>query len=207
MSSTAVPEVLWAQRSSATEDEKNIIMLTINVPNMTADATKCDLTSTSLKFESTVQRDASKGIEGHKYTFNIEFFENILPAESKQHLTSKCLYLVLRKEKKQEEYWPRLTKEKVRLHNVKTAFDKWVDEDEQTAEPEDFGGMGGGFDPSMLAGAGGAGGMGGMDLQQMMAQMGGGAGGMPDLGDEDDDEGDEDGDEAAQPDAEAKPSS
>ena len=46
-----------------------------------------------------------------------------------------------------------------------------------------------------------------MDLQQMMAQMGGGAGGMPDLGDEDDDEGDEDGDEAAQPDAEAKPSS
>ena len=175
MSSAAVPEVLWAQRSSATEDEKNIIMLTINVPNMTADATKCDLTSTSLKFESTVQGDASKGIEGHKYTFNIDFFENILPAESKQHLTSKCLYLVLRKEKKQEEYWPRLTKEKVRLHNVKTDFDKWVDEDEQD-EANEAGDM-----PFP----------GGMDMNALMSQMGGGAGGM-DFGGMDDDAEDDD---------------
>ena len=187
MSSTAVPEVLWAQRSSATEDEKNIIMLTINVPNMTADATKCDLTSTSLKFESTVQGDASKGIEGHKYTFNIDFFENILPAESKQHLTSKCLYLVLRKEKKQEEYWPRLTKEKVRLHNVKTDFDKWVDEDEQD-EANEAGDM-----PFP----------GGMDMNALMSQMGGGAGGMDFGGMDDDAEDDGDDDETQPPAAEA----
>lgn len=181
-------------------------MLTINVPNMPPD-TKCDLTPGHMHFESDVKAEQSKGIVGNKFVFDLDFFEEIDVENSKKHLTAKCLYLVLRKAKSQEEYWPRLTKEKVRLHNVKTDFDKWVDEDEQTAEPEDFGGMGGGFDPSMLAGAGGAGGMGGMDLQQMMAQMGGGAGGMPDLGDEDDDEGDEDGDEAAQPDAEAKPSS
>ena len=187
MSSAAIPEVLWAQRSSATEDEKNIIMLTINVPNMTADATKCDLTSTSLKFESTVQGDASKGIEGHKYTFNIDFFENILPAESKQHLTSKCLYLVLRKEKKQEEYWPRLTKEKVRLHNVKTDFDKWVDEDEQD-EANEAGDM-----PFP----------GGMDMNALMSQMGGGAGGMDFGGMDDDAEDDDDEDEAQPPAAEA----
>lgn len=184
-------------------------MLTINVPNMPPD-TKCDLTPGHMHFEADVKADQTKGIVGNKFVFDLDFFEEIDVENSKKHLTAKCLYLVLRKAKSQEEYWPRLTKEKVRLHNVKTDFDKWVDEDEQTAEPEDFGGMGGGFDPSMLAGAGGAGGaggMGGMDLQQMMAQMGGGAGGMPDLGGEDDDEGDEDGDEAAQPDAEAKPSS
>merc|ERR1712034_81352 len=166
MSSAAVPEVLWAQRSSAT---------------------KGDLTSTSLKFESTVQGDASKGIEGHKYTFNIDFFENILPAESKQHLTSKCLYLVLRKEKKQEEYWPRLTKEKVRLHNVKTDFDKWVDEDEQD-EANEAGDM-----PFP----------GGMDMNALMSQMGGGAGGMDFGGMDHDAEDDDDEDEAQPPAAEA----
>lgn len=43
---------------------------------------------------------------------------------SKQHLTSKSLYMVLRKKEAKLDYWPRLTKEKVRLHNVKTDFDK-----------------------------------------------------------------------------------
>lgn len=194
MSTTVTPEILWAQRSSAAEDDKNVIMLTINVPNMTSERTKCELKPSSLHFESTVEADASKGIEGKKYLFDLEFFEDIIPEESKQHLSAKSLYLVLRKEKAQEEYWPRLTKEKVRLHNVKTDFDKWVDEDEQTEEPEDFGmGGAGGFDPSMLSAMGGGmggmdGGMGGMDLQSMMAQMGG-AGAMGDMDglDEDDD--------------------
>lgn len=192
MSTNAVPEILWAQRSSASVPEKNVIMLTINVPNMTAEATKCDLTNTGLHFESTVQGDASKGIEGNKFTFDVEFYENIVPSESKQHLTSKYLYLVLRKEKAQDEYWPRLTKDKVRLHNVKTDFDKWVDEDEQDGEMN--AGDDAGFDPSMLAG----GGAGGMDLNSIMSSLGG-AGGSPDLGamggdmdagDDDDDEDD-----------------
>lgn len=187
--STAVPEILWAQRSSPSEPEKNVIMLTINVPNMKPEATKCDLTTNALHFESTIEADASKGIPGNKYVFDIDFFEEIVPAESKQHLTAKNLYLLIRKEKAQEEYWPRLTKERVRLHNVKTDFDKWVDEDEQAEKPGDDFGMGG-FDPSMLSAmGGGAGGMGGMDLQSMMSQMGGA--GAPDFGDEDEEDGDE----------------
>ncbi|WFD27757.1 p23 chaperone protein wos2 [Malassezia nana] len=182
--STAVPEILWAQRSSASEPEKNVIMLTINVPNMKPEATKCELTTNALHFESTIEADASKGIVGNKYVFDLDFFEEVVPAESKQHLTAKSLYLLIRKEKAQEEYWPRLTKEKVRLHNVKTDFDKWVDEDEQAEKPDDMG-MGG-FDPSMLSAmGGGAGGMGGMDLESMMSQMGGGAD-APDFDDEDD---------------------
>ena len=100
--------------------------------------------------------------------------------------------MVLRKEKAQDEYWPRLTKDKVRLHNVKTDFDKWVDEDEQDGEMN--AGDDAGFDPSMLAG----GGAGGMDLNSIMSSLGG-AGGSPDFGamggdmdagDDDDDEDD-----------------
>lgn len=43
---------------------------------------------------------------------------------SKVSQTSKSLYLVLRKKESSEEYWPRLSKDKVRLHNVKTDFAK-----------------------------------------------------------------------------------
>ena len=187
MSGSSVPEILWAQRSSASEPEKNVIMLTINAPNLTQEATKCELTANSLDFEAEVKADASKGVEGKHYVFHLDFFEEINVSESKQHLNSKCLFLLLRKQTAKEEYWPRLTKEKVRLHNVKTDFDKWVDEDEQEEQPEDMG-MGG-FDPSMLSAmGGGAGGAGGMDFESMMAQMGGGDAGMGDLDDDDEDE-------------------
>ncbi|SPO29509.1 related to SBA1 - Hsp90 associated co-chaperone [Ustilago trichophora] len=193
--STVAPEILWAQRSSADEADKNVVMLTINVPNLPAPpATKFDLTSTGFTFHAKTG-DASKNIPDKEYSFKLEFFDEIDVDASKTHLNSKCLYAVLRKKTAQEEYWPRLTKDKVRLHNVKTDFDKWVDEDEQNdAADEDLsGGMGGmgGMDPAMM----GMGGAGGLDLQSMMAQMGGGMpgmGGMPDFGaeDDEDDEGD-----------------
>ncbi|KAJ1023136.1 hypothetical protein NDA16_003289 [Ustilago loliicola] len=196
---TVVPEILWAQRSFADEAEKNVVMLTINVPNLPAPpATKFDLTSTGFTFHAKTG-DASKNIPDKEYSFSLEFFDEIDTEASKTHLNSKCLYAVLRKKTAKEEYWPRLTKDKVRLHNVKTDFDKWVDEDEQNDAEEDLsdgmGGMGGmgGMDPAMM----GMGGAGGLDLQSMMAQMGGGMGGMggmPDFGAEDDDEGDDEGD-------------
>ncbi|PKI84547.1 p23 chaperone protein wos2 [Malassezia vespertilionis] len=223
MSATNAPEILWAQRSSAEEPEKNVVMLTINVPNLTEDSVKVDLTASHLHFEASVPADSAKGIEGKHYLFDVDFFEEIDVAQSKQHLTPKSLYMLLRKQQSKDEYWPRLTKEKVRLHNVKTDFSKWVDEDEQDGEqPDDVGGMGGmpdmggmggmGGMPGMggmggmpgMGGAGGAGGMGGLDLQQLMASMGGGAdgAGMPDMsafaGDGADmDAGEEDGEEPA----------
>ena len=178
----AVPELLWAQRSSAAEPERNLILLTINVPNLTEEHTKCDLTPTGLHFEATVETDSSRGIVGHKYNYDLEFYDDIVPDKSQKHLTAKSLYLVLRKEKAQEEYWPRLTKPKARLHHVKTDFGMWEAEAEQTEDLNDPT-MAGGFDPSMLQGMGG---MGGLDLQSMMAQMGGsGMEGLNDMQEED----------------------
>ncbi|GAC74858.1 HSP90 co-chaperone p23 [Moesziomyces antarcticus T-34] len=192
--STVVPEILWAQRSSADEPEKNVVMLTINVPNLPAPpATKFELTSSGFSFHAKTG-DESKGIPNKEYDFKLDFFDDIDVDASKTSLTSKSLYAVLRKKTAQEEYWPRLTKDKVRLHNVKTDFDKWVDEDEQDEEADagagmpDMGGAGG-MDPSLM-GMGGAGGQ-GFDLQSMMAQMGqmgGMGGGMPDFSGEDDDD-------------------
>ena len=148
--STRAPEILWAQRSSDEVEEQCLVMLTINVPNLpsTPGATKLDLTSDSLSFESTVPANPSRGqTTPLHYAFKLDFYEPIDPAHSTTHQSDKSLYLVLRKANKKIEFWPRLTKEKIRLHNVKTDFDKWVDEDEQSGELED-----------VMAGAGGMGG-------------------------------------------------
>jgi hypothetical protein len=72
-------------------------------------------------------------------------------------LSSRSLSLTILKKDLKFEYWPRLTKEKVKNAFLKTDFSKWVDEDEQNGEiavAEDgpdmgmggMGGMGGGMD-------------------------------------------------------------
>lgn len=141
--------VLWAQRSSATDPEKNYVHLTISVPDCAPADTKLDLTPTSLSF-------SGKSSTLHKsYAVTLEFYSEIDVDATKTHHTSKNIELVLRKKELKEEFWPRLLKGTQKMHFLKTNFDKWVDEDEQEEAPEeDFSGMGG------MGGMGG-GGMGG----------------------------------------------
>ncbi|KAL0063259.1 p23 chaperone protein wos2 [Marasmius tenuissimus] len=141
------PEVLWAQRSSSSEEAKNVVYFTVNLPNIKESSLKYQLTPTTISFKATAG-DADKGIEEKEYEFELEFFSDIVPEESKKSLNSRSLSLILRKKELKEEYWPRLTKEKVKNAFVKTDFSKWVDEDEQDGEvPQeedmDMGGMGG----------------------------------------------------------------
>lgn len=134
---------------------------------------------------------ASKGIEEKEYEFSLDFYSEVVPEvcylfipspivctlltthlplrsrqESTKKLSSRSLYLILRKKEHQQEFWPRLTKEKIRTAFVKTDFGKWVDEDEQDGEPvkaeEDMDPMGGG-----MGGMGGMPGMEGMDLEKV----------------------------------------
>ncbi|KFY23655.1 hypothetical protein V491_02453 [Pseudogymnoascus sp. VKM F-3775] len=195
---TLTPEVLWAQRSNATEPEKNYIYLTISVPDCKPEDLKLDLKPTGLTFSG--KSDSLK----KSYHVELELFAEIDVDNSKINHTSKNIELVLRKKEAKEEFWPRLLKDSKRVHYVKTDFDKWVDEDEQEEAPEeDLGGMGG-MPPG---GMGGAGGMGGMDMASMMGGMGGAGGdfggidfsklgamgGMGGMGDmEDEGEGDDD---------------
>lgn len=181
-----LPEIYWAQRSSASEPEKNIIYLTVLISDIKQP--KVELKSDHLNFESGHEEDSQK------YAVKVNFYDEIDVENSKQHYTGRGLFFVLRKKTAQDEFWPRLTKEK-RLPYIKTDFDKWVDEDEQEdaeepAMPEGMdmsqmagmggaGGGAGGMDMSQMAGlAGGAGGAGGADISQLLAQMQQG-GGMP----------------------------
>jgi len=187
MSTTATPEVLWAQRSHKTDAEKNYIYLTISVPDVQPSNIKIDLQPTSLSF--TGHSDSLK----RDYHVDLEFYAEIDKAETKVNHTAKNIQFVLRKKELKEEFWPRLLKDSKKVHFLKTDFDKWVDEDEQEEAVEDdignMGGMGGmpgmgGDMASMMGGAGGD--FGGIDF----SKLGGGAG-MGGEGEDDDDEDDE----------------
>lgn len=185
--SSVTPTILWAQRSNATDETKNVIYLTIQVVDPINPS--LELTANNLKYKATSPDGKTN------YDLNIDFFDEIDPEKSHKNTDSGShVYLVLRKKTAKEEFWPRLTKEKLKYHYIKTDFDKWVDEDEQDEQAEDedlsnmmnMGGMEGGMPgmPGMggaggmpgMPGMGGAGGMGGMDFSKLMQGMGGGEG-------------------------------
>ncbi|KAF9817465.1 hypothetical protein IEO21_03422 [Rhodonia placenta] len=186
------PEVLWAQRSSEIDEKKNVLYATINLADIKPETLEYNLTPTSISFKARAG-NADKGIEEKDYEFNFDLYAEVVPEESGKSLSSRAFAIVLRKKEKKAEFWPRLTKEKIRTPFIKTDFSKWVDEDEQDGEAPaaeddfDMGGMGGmGGMPGMggmggMPGMGGMGGMpgmpgmGGMDAIQMMKSMGGDA--------------------------------
>jgi hypothetical protein len=77
----------------------------------------------------------------------MEFFAAVNKADSKFNSKGRNPIITLAKEDKDAEYWPRLTKEKVKNSRITVDWNKWVDEDEEDAAPE----MGGDFDPSMMS--------------------------------------------------------
>ncbi|EMF09545.1 HSP20-like chaperone [Sphaerulina musiva SO2202] len=182
-SKTLTPEVTWAQRSSASEAEKNHIFLTIAVPDVDPKKIKLDIQPQSLSFSGYSE---SKKAD---YAVTLEFFAEIDPSASKIHHSPRAVELVLQKKELKAEYWDRLLKDKQKVHFLKTDFDRWVDEDEQdvAADDDDYmsrmGGMGG-------MGGGADGGFGGIDFSKLGGAAG--MGGMGGMGGEDDDEGDED---------------
>lgn len=109
----------WAQRSSATEPEKNFIYLTIAAPDVPK--IDLDLKPTSLTFSGTSETKKTT------YHVELEFYAEIDVENSKTHHTSRDVLLVLRKKELKEEYWPRLLKDDKKMHFLKTDFDKVCD--------------------------------------------------------------------------------
>jgi len=214
----AHPEILWAQRSSTTVDAKNVVYLTVNLPDIKLDSLKYDLTPSLISFQ------AKAGSDAKEYAFKLDLYEPVVPEDSTKRLSDRHFVVVLRKKEKKIDYWPRLTKEKVKTTYVKTDFDKWVDEDEQEDKDDAFdeddfnmggpgfggpggpGGMGGMAGMAGMGGMGGMGGPGGMDFQKMMqaASSSSGAGAQPESDEEESPEDDSD-DEGPPPLEDANP--
>jgi len=184
-----LPEIVWAQRSSATDASKNIVYLTIAVSDVHKDILKLDIQPEKITYSGTDSKNKTD------YHLEIDLFAEIDPSESKYSHTDRDTVIILRKKEVKQEYWPRLTKVKGRYNNIKTDFDKWVDEDEQNEKPEEDSN----FDPSMMSqyGAGDAGGgFGGIDFSKLgggtdlsgLGGMGQEMGGLPDDTDDDDED-------------------
>jgi len=162
------PEVLWAQRSSKTEPEKNYIYLTISVPDVPPKSLKLDLKSNGLSFTGASETKKTT------YHVDLEFYGEIDVENSKTHHSAKDIEMILRKKELKEEYWPRLLKNSAKVHFLRTDFDKWVDEDEQNEAPEDD------YMNNFGAGMGEDGGFGGIDFSKLGAGAGAGEPDMPD---------------------------
>jgi prostaglandin-E synthase len=153
------PEVLWAQRA-------DVLYITVNLTDIKDQ--NIQLEKNNLKFK------ANGEVEQKVYEFSLEFFEDIDPQKSKQHLTARSLFFVIHKAK--EGWWPRLLKDKSKPHFLKTDFSRWKDEDDEEEE-ESSGGPG----DDRLSG---------MDFSSILQNSGMGAGGDFDGdggGDEEDD--------------------
>lgn len=110
--------VTWAQRSSESDAEKNYVFLTIVAADVPESDLKLDLQPTKLSFKGT---STSKKVT---YAVDLEFFAEIDPKESKIQHSGRDVTLVLRKKELKEEFWPRLLKDKAKVHFLKTNFDK-----------------------------------------------------------------------------------
>lgn len=115
------PAVLWAQRSSNTAAEKNVIFLAISASDVSPESCKIDLKPTSLTF--TGHSETKKTT----YHVELEFYAEIDPENSKRNHSPRDIEFVLRKKDMKEEYWPRLLKESKKVHFLKTDFNKVCD--------------------------------------------------------------------------------
>jgi len=163
-----------------------------------------NITDTALQFKGKS--------ESKDYEVNIEFFKPIDAKGSTYNVLTRSVHMQVMKatvegddkDEDEEEFWPRLLKDKTLEKNqVKIDWDRYVDEDEEEegfdqsnleggnqmgGMPPGMGGMGGGMPPGMggMPGMGGGGmppGMGGMPgmgggMPGGMPGMGGGEGGM-----------------------------
>lgn len=114
---TASP-VLWAQRSSSSDPERNILYVSLTVADVPESSAKLDLKPNSLSF--TGHSDTKKTT----YHVDLELYGEIDVEHCKSRHTSRGLDLVLRKKELKEEYWPRLLKDSKKVHFLKTDFDK-----------------------------------------------------------------------------------
>ena len=169
------PQVAWAQRSSTTDPERNYVLITVSI----ADCDAPELTIKPSYIELKAQSKPHVGDENvHHYQLHIDLYKEIIPEKTMHKVANgQHYFLKLYKKDLESEYWPRLTKEKVKYPYIKTDFDKWVEEDEQDEVEAEGNDAAQGMDFSQMMG--GAGGAGGMDFSKMMGGAGGA--GSPDM--------------------------
>ena len=122
---TQIPRVLWAQQHET-------LHLTIAVPDI--DQVVVKFTDDSVNFHG----QTTSANENIVYDVHIDLYDKI-DADACKYTNIGLQYwrLLLKKKNPESRYWPRLTKNKARLHWLQTDFDHWKDEDESDDEKGD----------------------------------------------------------------------
>lgn len=68
---------------------------------------------------------------GHAYGFDLTLFDQVNMEQSKWNTKGRNIILNIVKANTEAEYWPRLTKDKVKNSHIQIDWSKWVDEDEE----------------------------------------------------------------------------
>lgn len=119
---TQIPHVRWAQ-------QRETVLLTVAVPDIEKVDVKFEESSVSFRGEAKSAKDTNT------YAVKIDLYEKIDPEACKyENIGQKYWRLLLKKKDTTASFWPRLTKEKTRLHWLQTDFDHWKDEDESDDE-------------------------------------------------------------------------
>ena len=121
-----IPRVLWAQQHET-------VLLTIAVPDIEKVNVKFD--EDSVSFNSLPSETNAKNPT--TYAVKIDLFDKIDSEACKYEIIGQKYWRILLKKKDSTgKYWPRLTKDKQRLHWLQTDFDHWKDEDESDDEKQ-----------------------------------------------------------------------
>jgi prostaglandin-E synthase len=127
------PDLKWAQR-------KDRLFVTIDIPD-------CEKPVIDLKPEGRLTFNGN--IKEKKYQIDLELFADVIIEESKWNLKGRNILLNIYKKDKENEYWPRLTKIKMKHPHIQVDWSKYIEEDEENEQPlnED---LKGDFDPDQM---------------------------------------------------------
>ena len=126
------PDLKWAQR-------KDRLYVTIDLP---------DVESPNIDLKPEGKLKFSGKVKDTKYAIDLDLFNDVIVEDSKWNLKGRLILLNIIKKDQEAEYWPRLTKEKMKHPHIKIDWDKWIEEEDENAEPNAD--MMGDWDPSNM---------------------------------------------------------
>ena len=126
------PDLKWAQRTER-------LFITIDLAGVTD-------TNIDLKPEGHLTFTGK--VKEQKYAIDLDLFKEVITEDSKWNLKGRNVILNIVKKDQEDEYWPRLTKEKIKHPHIKVDWSKYIEQEDENATNADL--AGGDFDPDQM---------------------------------------------------------
>lgn len=108
----------WAQ-------DKSQVFMTLEAKNLAEEAR-----SISLSPEGHLHFQGTNKVNYFQYSLDLNLFDEVNIGTTKWKVTDFAVQFSISKKNPENGFWPRLTKEKKKFHNITIDWTRWVDEDE-----------------------------------------------------------------------------